>query len=247
MKQKHRQHLKSNALAESVFSLREFLEARRRTFRLAGSLVALALVAILAWVTIRQTTEARSQELLAAAMVVLQAPVQPPDPAQPPRDGQPGTMATQAPGTYPTEQARLEAAVPAFRAVVDQYPDSAGGIVAQYHLATTLATLGRHDEALGEFDGVIARTDPESLYGRMARMGQASSQTILGQHEPAIATYTALLEQPSSPLPPDAVLKQLATAYQAAGNADEAKKAWSRIVHEHPLSPYSAEAGKQIK
>jgi tetratricopeptide (TPR) repeat protein len=179
-------------------------------------------------------------------MVILEAPVQPPTPAVPPADGQPGTPERQEPGTYPTEEAKLKAALPKLQEAADEHPDTDAGITARYHLAATHAALGNHADAVSAYDDVIARAG-DSIYGRMAKLGKATEQVRLGQYEPAIDTYKALADEKETDLPADAVLMQLARAYQASGNADEAKKTFSRIVHEHPGSPYSAEAGKQIQ
>lgn len=212
----------------------------------ASVVVAVLAVAVIGYVVVRQRTSARAQGMLAAAMIVADAPVQPPNPATPPADGKPGTMATQAPGTYPTEEAKLTAALPKLHAAADAYPDSVSGITARYHLASALATLGRHKEALVAYENVITRAG-DSLYGRMARLGKANEQARLGEYQPAIAIFKALIDLKEGALPADAILMQLAAAYQASGNKDEAKKTFSRVVHEHPASPYSTEAGKQLQ
>ena len=47
-------------------------------------------------------------------------------------------------------------------------------------------------------------------------------------------------------LPKDAILMQLGKAYQTKGNQEEARKAFSQIIDEHPTSPYSAEAKAEL-
>ena len=219
-----------------------------RRKQITGMLVVAALIVavVVGIVVIRQRTSSRGQDLLAEAMVIVNSPVQPPTPAQPPSDGQPGTMETQQPGTYPSEDAKLKAALPRLQAAADAYPNAEAGLIARYHLASSLASMGKHDEALKAYDAVIAGAG-DSIYGRMAKLGKANEQARLGQYAPAIETYKALADEKESALPADAILMQLAAAYDASGNKDEAKKTFSRIVHEHPASPYSAEAGKQIQ
>ena len=245
MKQKERRHLKENEIAHSITAARDFLGTRRPSTAYLVVAVIVA-VAVLGFVIVRQQTNSRAHDLLAEAMVVVDALVQPPSPAMPPANGKPGTMATQQPGTYPTVEAKLKAALPKLQVAADAYPNSQTGITARYHLASTLAGVGRHTEALAAYDDLIARAG-ESMYGRMARLGKANEQARMGEYQPAIATYKTLIDQKESVLPEDAILMQLATAYEASGNKDEAKKTFSRIVHEHPASPYSSAAGKQLQ
>jgi tetratricopeptide (TPR) repeat protein len=246
VKQKHRHQLKENQLAQSVAAAREFTAQRSRLIGgIAIAVIAIAVV-VIAVTIIRQQASNKANAALAAAMVILEAPVQPPTPAQPPADGKPGTMETQAPGTYPTEEAKLKAALPKLKEAADAHADTDAGITARYHLAATYAALGNHKEAVVAYDDVIARAG-DSIYGRMAKMGKATEQVRLGDYKPAIDAYKALADEKDTEVPADAVLIQLARAYDASGNKDEAKKTFSRIVHEHPGSPYSAEAGKQIQ
>ena len=46
-------------------------------------------------------------------------------------------------GTYATEQAKLEAALPELLKAADAYPNTDAGITARYHAAGVLAGLGR--------------------------------------------------------------------------------------------------------
>lgn len=204
------------------------------------------LVVGLGFLFVRERTNNQAHAALAAAMVVLESPVQPPTAAQPPANGKPGTMEHQEPGTFPTDEARMKAALPKLKEAADAYPSSDAGITARYHFASTQGALGNHTDAIAAYDEVIAKAG-DSVYGRMAKLGKATEQMRLGQYQPAIDAYKALADQKDSEMPADAVLFQLAQAYQASGNKDEAKKAFSRVVHEHPGSPYSAEAGKQLQ
>jgi tetratricopeptide (TPR) repeat protein len=246
MKQKHRHQLKENELAHTVAAAREFTAQRSRSIAIIATVVIAIAVIVLGVAIVRYRASSQANAALAAAMVVLDSPVQPPTPAEPPAAGKPGTMEAQAPGTFPTEEAKLKAALPKLKEAADAHPDTDAGVTARYHLAATYAALGNHKEAIAAYDAVIARGG-DSIYERMAKLGKATEQVRLGEFQPAIETYKALAEDKSTEVPADAVLIQLARAYEASGNKDEARKTFSRIVHEHPGSPYSAEAGKQIQ
>jgi TolA-binding protein len=96
------------------------------------------------------------------------------------------------------------------------------------------------------YDEVIKRAG-DDLYGRMARLGKAEEQARTGQLDAAIATYQELSTKADEDLPADAILMQLGRSYAAAGKRDEAQKTFTRIVDEHPESPYAAEARKELE
>ena len=64
--------------------------------------------------------------MLAEAMVIEEARVMPPAPP-PGTTNDPNAIGGQLPGTYPTEKAKLEAALPKFQAAADAYPSSDAG------------------------------------------------------------------------------------------------------------------------
>jgi tetratricopeptide (TPR) repeat protein len=245
MKRRERHHLKENELAHTLASAREYMEPRRKQISLAAFVIFLIAVAVIGIVVMRQRTQARAYDLLAEAMVVLEAEVVPNTPVDP-KSPTPPPAAMQGSGTYATEQEKLSAAVPKLRAAADAYPDSAAGITARYHLASTLAALGRHQDAVQAYDEVTKRGG-DDIYGRMARLGKAEAQARAGQHDAAIATYKELAESKDSDLPTDAILMELGRAYAAAGKKDEAQKTFTRLVDEHPTSPYAAEARQQLE
>ena len=64
--------------------------------------------------------------MLAEAMVIEEARVMPPGPPAG-TTNDPNAIGGQLPGTYPTEQAKLEAALPKFQAAADAYPSRDAG------------------------------------------------------------------------------------------------------------------------
>lgn len=246
MKRKERHHLKENELAQSIIAARELIEARKG--QLTTALVVILIIAagvagITAW---RQQTDARAQQLLADAMIALNARVVPATSANDKPGELPAAATMAAVGSFLTEAAKLTAALPKLKAAADAYPDTEPGITARYHYASTLAALGKHEEAIQAFDDVANRAGSNSLYGRMARLGKADTQTRAGQLDAAIATWKELASSNDEELPKDAILMELAKAYVAKGNQDEARKTFTQIVDEHPTSPYSAEARAEL-
>jgi hypothetical protein len=163
MKSRERHKLKENELAESLAVARDYLAPRGK--QIGGVIVVMVLiVAAIAGITIiRGRTDARAQQLLAEAMVALNAPVVP---ATAPA-GQPGEVPAAAQlgaeGSFATEEAKLNAALPRLKAAAETYPDTEQGITARYHMAGALATLGRYKEAIDAFTDVSQRAGADSL------------------------------------------------------------------------------------
>jgi len=245
MKRIERRHLKQNDLAQTISAAREFVEPRRKQITTTIVVVVVLAIAVLAVTLIRQRTQSRGQELLADAMVALNARVVPAT-----STGQNGDVPAAAQfgatGTFATEEAKLNAALPKLKAAADAYPESAAGITARYHYASALASLGRNAEAIKEFDDVEKRAGKDSLYGHMARLGKADAQAHSGQVDAAIAAWKELAADNNSELPQDAILMELARAYVQKGNTAEAKKTFTEVVDKHPESPYLSEARTEL-
>jgi len=246
MKTKHRRELKQNDVAQMVSAAREFLEENGRQLTWSVVAIVVAGVAVLGLLSYRSREQTKGQDLLAQATVVLNTAVVPVNAETKPGDA-PAAAGIGAKGTFSTETQKLNTAVPKLRAAADAYPDTAAGIQARYHLAAALAALGQQKEAITQFDKVVRRAGTDSLYGRMAQLGKADAQLASGQADAAIATWKELAAKNDAALPEDAILMQLGRAYQAKGNAAEAKKTFTDIVDKHPDSPYVAEARKELE
>src|SRR6516164_8880966 len=101
MKRTERHHLKENELQTLALQARELFDERRREANIVGACVAIIIVFGGGYFLWREHVQAQASALLAQAMAVQEARVSTPGTA-----AIPGT-----PGTYPTERARLEAAI----------------------------------------------------------------------------------------------------------------------------------------
>jgi FimV-like protein len=245
MKRHERHHLKENELVHSIEATRDFVESRKREIG-TGVVVVLVIAAIgIGALMYRQRSQSRGSELLAEAMVALNARVVP---AGAPASGEdiPAAASLGATGSFATEAAKLNAALPKLQAAADAYPDSTAGITARYHLAGALAALSRHDEAIKQFDDVARRAGNDSLYGRMARLGEADTQARAGQLDAAIANWKEMAASASGDFPVDAILMELARAYIQKGDKEEARKTFNQLIDQHPGSPYTGEARTEL-
>jgi TolA-binding protein len=240
MKSTERHKLKENEFARTVTHAREVVEARKRDIGLITTVVAVLIAVVAGYLWWQQSRNATASEGLAAAMAIHEAPVVPiPAPA-------PGSPApVQQPGTYPTEKAKLEAALPKFIEAADRYPSTGPVIAARYQAASILATLGRYPEAEQRYQEVVDKAG-NSIYRRTARLGLADVQVAQGKYDSAINIYTEMSREPNSQIPIDSVLMQLGRAYARAGRKEEAAGAFNRIVNEFPESSYVADARREL-
>ena len=207
--------------------------------------VVLVLVAVIGFITWRNRVDTNARAMLAEAMVVYESRVAPPAPAPEPTGNASPAAPAQPPGTYPSDRARLEAALPKFLAAADAYPSTDAGETARYHAASVLVGLGRHDEAIAQYDRVM--TDSSGLLAEMARLGKAEAQLRASQYDAAIASFKELSERTGGTVPKEAMLLELARAYRLAGKNDDARKTLTQIVEQHADSPFVSEAKTELE
>jgi FimV-like protein len=240
MKHSEREHLKENELAKALASANQSIGQHQSQYLAIGGAVVAVLIAIAGYTTWSRNADNAVSGLLADAMVVYEAPVQAPIPPT-----EPGSTAapTQTPGTYPTERAKLEAALPKFLAASESSPSSGPGRLARFNAAAILLTLGRYDEARTHYDQLASGSD---VLARGAALGRAQAQLRAGQFEPAIEGLKTLSTQTTSELPVDGILMELAKAYRESGKVEDARKTLNEIVEKHAESPFAAQARTEL-
>jgi TolA-binding protein len=241
MKATERHKLKENELARTVAQARASIEERRRDVGLVLLAIAIALAAVGGYTWWRQSRNAKANTLLASALAVHEAPVV--APAEP-TPGSP--VPVEQPGTFRTLRAKLDAALPKFIETATAYPNTDAGIAARYHAAGILAQLGRYPEAEQRYQEVVEKGG-RSIYGRTARLGLAGAQLAQNKFDSAIAIFRDLSTETNPQLPVDGVLMQLGQAYLRAGKAEDAARAFNRVVEEFPDSVYVADARRELE
>lgn len=242
MKQSERQHLKQNDLAIALTHLNDWRTRHQRSVTLVAVAVVLVAAAIIGYTAWRSRVDAQARTLLAEAMVVYESPVAPS--AAPDAAGN-ATAPAPSPNSFPTERARLEAALPKFLAAADAHPDTDPGRMARYHAASVLVSLSRFDEAVAQYDRVLA--DGSGLLAQMARLGKAEAQLRASQYDAAIASFKELSERTDATVPKEAMLLELARAYRLAGKTEDARKTLTQIVEQHADSPFAPEARAELE
>jgi TolA-binding protein len=241
MKSTERHKLKENEFARTVAHARDVLATRQRDIVAGVTLVIVALAAVGGYVWWRSVQDARANDSLAGALAIYEAPVVP---LAAPAPGSPAPVAQ--PGTYTTEESKLQAALPRFLETADRYPKADAGVAARYHAAAILAQLGRYAEAEQRYQEVVDRAG-ERIYARTARLGIADTQVAQGKYDSAIAIYTELSRDTTSQIPVDSVLMQLGRACARAGRKEEATRAFDKIVKEFPQSLYLSDARRELE
>jgi predicted negative regulator of RcsB-dependent stress response len=241
MKTSERQHLKHDEVSETLQqAYARFDQNRSAVTTVLGVLIVVAaVVGGLYFYRSHQADEAA--RMLAEALTITEAQVVPPTQALP---GQPAPPPPPA-GSYPSERAKLEAAIPKFEATADQYSSTDAGRFARYRAGAALATLDRTAEARAQYQKLVD-ADGQGLYGRMAKLALAQCDVQDKKYDAAIATLRDLSLDAKGDLPVDAILLQLGQAYLAAGKMTEARQAFERVTNEFATSPYAADARKQL-
>jgi TolA-binding protein len=226
MKAQERRHLKQNEFAQTTARVVGAMQDNRDRVMIGAVAVVLILVVGGGYLYWRKHISDSASAMLGRAMALELAQVVP-------APTLPG--ASQAPGTYPTETAKREAALKAYEEVAKAYPSTAAGLTARYQAAVTLLMLGRMAEADTAFQA-IATDAGKSIYGPSARLGHAEALLQLGKYDEAIKALTDLSAERDGMLPVDGVLMELARAYLKAGRTQEARATLKRVVDEFSQS-----------
>lgn len=236
MKANERHHLKQNEFAETAAKLVEAANANRSRIALGLGVGILAVALVTGIVYWRGRGANQAGAMLGVAMATAQSPVVP-------ASTLPG--AKQQAGTFPTEQAKGEAAIKAFNEIAAAYPNTDAGIAAAYHAAAELLSMGKTAEAEQAFAAVASRAS-SSFYAPLAKLGQAEAMQAGGKTAEAIAIYTALAAARDGALPVDGLLMELGRASQKAGKTAEARAAFKRVVDEFPESTFVTDARQKL-
>jgi predicted negative regulator of RcsB-dependent stress response len=240
MNKAEREQLKHNEAADAIVAASSLFSRHGRTMALAVVAALLLVGSVFGYRAFKARTEERAQVQLASAVEILNAPV-----ATAPAPGAAPTPA--AAGIYATEAARADAALKQLLSTADAYGRTDAGMRARYYAASLYAETNRPQEAATAYESVRDQAGASTLLGRMASLGLASMQVRQKQFDPAIKLLQDLSQRRDGPLPVDAVLVQLAEAYQQAGRAAEASQTLQRVIDEFPQSPYAADARQRVE
>lgn len=235
MKAQERHQLKENEFANTLSTVTDVVQEHRSQVALVIGAVIVLAAAVGGWMYFRTQKANEAGALLGIATAMSQAAITP-------APSLPG--ASQTPGTFPTEQARSEATIKAYRQVAESFPGTDAAVVATYQLGSELLVAKRPAEAQQAFQTVAA--SGSAFYASLARLGEAEALMAQNKHDEALKIYTDLAADRNGTLPTDGLLMELARAAQKAGKPQDARAAFKRVVDEFPDSGYAADAKAQL-
>lgn len=195
---------------------------RELVIQLAAVIVALVVVIGAVWAIYSYRSNAASNAL-AEAMQTYDTPISSPDEPVPPSQK-----------SFPSLQARADAANAQFWTVASKYGMTAAGRNALYLTGVTALQAGRTAQAesllkksAGDWNRDIANLAQLSLAG----LYHSTNRDAL-----AIQTYQDIIKKPSTVVPAGLAQLQLAELYQSNGNVAESKKILAQIKDKDPKS-----------
>ena len=175
-----RKELKTDKFAlEIEHTVTFFEEHRREIVRYGGAGLAVVLIALGIWFFSARQHAAREQAL-AKAIEIQETPVGP---------------APQGTQSYPTQDAKDQAALKAFTDLKNQYGSSAEGEIAEYYLGAITSDQGKMADAEKSFAEVADHGDAK--YSSLAKLSLAQIYFAEGKGDKGEALLRDLIKNPS--------------------------------------------------
>ena len=206
-----------------------WLMQRRKSIGLVLLFIVAGLSVLAGIRSYRNRQEQNAAAMLAVALRAFNAPL----------TGAPTTVPASVPPTptYDTEEAKLEAAIPALRAVIGTYGTYPSGRAASFYLGTSLARLGRLEDAEASLRAGAQAAAPLPRAMSLLRLGELFAQQE--RYADAIGVFDQAISDPPDGFPVEEALTAKARTHEAAGDVQAAMLAYQRIVDNHANSVYA--------
>ena len=178
--------------------------------------VVVAIAIAVAGIVIYEQRQASADRLLGQAMDIYQTPL-----AQPNQPAEPGQT------TYPSAEARAQAAYPLFTQVANQYGWFRAGEMGRYFAGITALDMGKKSEA--ETDLVKAADSHDSNLAALAKVALANLYAQTGRTSQAVEEFRSVIAHPTTTVPKSAAQLQLADFYETSGQHEEARRIYAEI------------------
>lgn len=234
MDRQHRRDLKHDKFVDEVGILSEKArENQRLLLMIAAAVIAIAVISF-GIHFYRSTEEKKAQEALATAITTIESPLMPAAGSPPVPEAK-----------FKTDKERVAAAEKQFRDVQKNFSGSDAADVAGLYLARIEMGRGNAPVARKLLQDFV-NEHPRHLLVGAARYSLFQIRLESGEAAQVIAELNAELAKAEPVLPSDSILVLLAHAYDAQGNANQAKEAYRRLANEFPESPYALEAQRRM-
>lgn len=224
-----RREMKRDEVREALGRTVEYSRNHARTIVLAVVAVIAVAIAVAGFYTWRKAAIDRTNEKLAAAMKVYEAPVdaeapQPDDPDDP---------------VFASEEERRARAEELF----DEVRAGSGGVadVAFVYMGRIAAEEGDSGRARSLWQRFLDRHEDHLMAGSV-RVSLLALDRVEGDPEEVAARLETMLDLPPEdrPLPGDVVLYELGQTYEWVGRDDDAASIYQRLAEEYPRSTFAA-------
>ncbi len=132
-----------------------------------------------------------------------------------------------------------------FEEVLSKYGSTKQADVARVYLARMDFMDGRVDEAKSVLEKVAARHRGDAI-GVAATLDLIRLRVASGQASEVVKELQAMAMGTDDRLPPDVALFELAAAYEAEHDVEQAREYLQKLVEEFPQSPYLRQAQQKL-
>lgn len=142
--------------------------------------------------------------------------------------------------TFDSNEAKFGAALTSFENLANNYGSYDAGRQGRYYAALCQIALDQHEAARTSLEEV--RQGAHDLLYYLASRSLAEVEGEAGDRQTASEIYRRMIEDGDNPLPKDHLLFDLARNEERAGNVDEARGYYARMLSEHPNSQLRGDA-----
>jgi tetratricopeptide (TPR) repeat protein len=232
VKRSERHHLKQDELVSGLGQATDWFQAHRNNI-INGVLVLLGAGLLLGGIYMyRKGKSQEARGALASALEQYHGQVGP-------DAGGSGTTSANVP-KFGTADEKYRAALQAFEKVATDFGSYDQGRQARYYAGLCQLQLGDLEAAEKSLSEL--RSGKRDLLYYLASKAAAAVATERGNYAAAAEIYRPLVEDEKSPLPKDHLLFELAKAEERAGNREQARRYYDRVLSEFPQSQLRGDA-----
>jgi len=197
-------------------SVTDYYHAYQKQANVVLTLLAVALIAVMAITMVRSGNERKAGLLFAAAY----------DAYNPGGGGTPN---------YPLSLQR-------FQDVTKQFGGTVNGAVAQYYLGNTLVQMNQYDAALKEYEAFTKKYAGETVLLGLVYQRMGYAYLALGRRDDALKAFG----QAEAVAGTGAATLELARLYDRMGNSQEAQKKYKELSDKLPATTWALEARAKL-
>ncbi len=235
----NRQDIKRDEVRETLEIWFDWIYDHLKTIVWAALvLLAAVVVGVLIW-TNQQNKIARANDALADAVRVYEAPVIAPDVVEEPTPDDPTNP------SFGSLEARQSKARELFEVVRSEYGSSEAADIAGVYLARLALADGDRATARQLWEGFLTTRRGHAL-STAVRLNLWSLERAEGNTEQVAEQIRSRIDSADAQIPQDVLLWELGVTLEEAGQAEEARQAFQRLVDDYPTSPWAQSSRQRL-